>query len=104
MLDYYPSNPITESNREYNTKENNNNNDHFLRREKLAEMKKNRILTEEEFNILKGNILKKFDNVSIEITKSDSQVTSNKFKESSQDSEKQKKIRRYTSEGKPIYE
>lgn len=53
---------------------------------------------------MKGNILKKFDNVSIEITKSDSQVTSNKFKESSQDSEKQKKIRRYTSEGKPIYE
>ena len=97
-------NPIKENNTVNITKENSTNNDYLSRLEKLAEMKKNRILTEEEFNILKGNILKKFDNVSIETTKSDSPVTNNKFKETPKDSEKQTKIRRYTSEGKPIYE
>ena len=54
--------------------------------------------------MLKGNILKKFDNTSLETTKSDSMVTNNQSKEISKDSEKQRKIRRYTSEGKPIYE
>ena len=97
-------NPIKENNTVNITKENSNNNDYLSRLEKLAEMKKNGIITEEEFNILKGNILKKFDNVSIETTKSDSLVTNSKFKETPNDSEKQKKIKKYTSEGKPIYE
>jgi hypothetical protein len=50
-------------------------------------MKKNEILKEEEFNILKGNILKKFDNVTMETTKSDSQEANNKSKEILKDSE-----------------
>jgi hypothetical protein len=35
-----------------------NNNDYLSRLEKLAEMKKNGILTQEEFNILKVDIIK----------------------------------------------
>jgi hypothetical protein len=96
--------PIRENNIMNITKENSNNNDYLSRLEKLAEIKKNGTITEEEFNMLKGNILKNFDNTSIETTKLDSLVTNNKSKESSKDSEKQRKIRRYTSEGKPIYE
>ncbi|MCJ7637698.1 MAG: hypothetical protein MUO21_09445, partial [Nitrososphaeraceae archaeon] len=60
-------NPIIEN-------KNNNNNDYILRLEKLAEIKKNGIITQEEFNILKVDIIKKFGNAaSIETTtKSDS--------------------------------
>ncbi len=54
----------------------NNNNDYISRLEKLAEIKKNGIITQEEFNILKVDIIKKFGNASIETTtKSDSKVT-----------------------------
>ena len=60
---------------------------YLSRLEKLGEMKKNEILKEEEFNILKGNILKKFDNVTMETTKSDSQEANNKSKETLKDSE-----------------
>lgn len=97
-------NPIKEHNTVNITKENSINNDYLSRLERLGEIKKNGIITEEEFNILKGNIIKKFDNVSYETTKSDSLVTNNQSKENLKDFEKQKKIKRYTSEGKPIYE
>ena len=86
------------------TNENKNNNDYISRLEKLGEMKKNEIITEEEFNILKANILKKFDTISLDNAKSDPLVTNSNLKETSKTIEKQKKIRRYTSEGKPIYE
>ena len=87
----------------YYLKDKSNNNDHFLRLEKLGEMKKNGIITEEEFNILKANILKKLGNVSIETSKSDFIITNHDSKEISKDSEK-KKVKKYTSDGKPIYE
>ena len=61
--------------------------EYLSRLEKLGEMKKNGILKEEEFNILKGNILKKFDNVTMETTKSDPQEANNKSKETLKDSE-----------------
>ena len=71
--------PIKENNMENLTKEENHAIYEYLSRlEKLGEMKKNGILEEEEFNILKGNILKKFDNVTTESTKSDSQEANNK--------------------------
>jgi preprotein translocase subunit SecG len=64
---------IKENNMVNFTKEENHAIYEYLSRlEKLGEMKKNGILTEEEFNILKGNILKKFDNVTMETAKSDS--------------------------------
>ena len=57
-------------------KNKNNNNDYISRLEKLAEIKKNGIITQEEFNILKVDIIKKFGNASIETTtKSDFKVT-----------------------------
>lgn len=46
----------------------NNNNEYLSRLEKLAEMKKNGILTQDEFNILKVEIIKKFGSASIETT------------------------------------
>ena len=80
--------PIKENNMENLTKEENHAIYGYLSRlEKLGEMKKNEILKEEEFNILKGNILKKFDNVTMETTKSDSQEANNKSKETLKDSE-----------------
>ena len=83
----------------------NNNNDYLSRLEKLAEMKKNGILTQEEFNILKVEIIKKFGSASIEITtKSDLKVTNSNSLQSSKNPEQQKKIKKYTSDGKPIYE
>jgi preprotein translocase subunit SecG len=70
---------IKENNMVNFTKEENHAIYEYLSRlEKLGEMKKNGILTEEEFNILKGNILKKFDNVTLETAKSDSQEANNK--------------------------
>jgi preprotein translocase subunit SecG len=70
---------IKENNMVNFTKEENHAIYEYLSRlEKLGEMKKNGILTEEEFNILKGNILKKFDNVTMETAKSDSQEANNK--------------------------
>lgn len=80
--------PIKENNMANLTKEENHAIYEYLSRlEKLGEMKKNEILKEEEFNILKGNILKKFDNVIMETTKSDSQEANNKSKETLKDSE-----------------
>jgi hypothetical protein len=80
--------PIKENNMVNLTKEENHAiYEYLLRLEKLGEMKKNGILREEEFNILKGNILKKFDNVIMETTKSDSQEANNKSKERLKDSE-----------------
>ena len=80
--------PIKENNKANLTKEENHAIYEYLSRlEKLGEMKKNGILKEEEFNILKGNILKKFDNVTMETTKSDSQEANNKSKETLKDSE-----------------
>lgn len=80
--------PIKENNNMENlTKEENHAiYEYLLRLEKLGEMKKNGILEEEEFNILKGSILKKFDNVTMESTKSDSQEANNKSKERLKDS------------------
>ena len=79
--------PIKENDMANLTKEENHAIYEYLSRlEKLGEMKKNEILKEEEFNILKGNILKKFDNVTMETTKSDSQEANNKSKETLQDS------------------
>jgi len=52
----------------------NNNNEYLSRLEKLAEMKKNGILTQDEFNILKVEIIKKFGSTSIETTNSDRRV------------------------------
>ena len=80
--------PIKENNMANLTKEENHAIYEYLSRlEKLGEMKKNGILKEEEFNILKGNILKKFDNVTMETTKSDPQEANNKSKETLKDSE-----------------
>jgi hypothetical protein len=62
-----------------NNNNNNNNNDYLSRLEKLAEIKKNGIITQEEFNILKVDIIKKFGNAaSIKTTTtSNSKVTNN---------------------------
>ena len=68
MSEHNTDNPIIDNK--------NNNNDYISRLEKLAEIKKNGIITQEEFNILKVDIIKKFGNASIETTtKSDSRVT-----------------------------
>jgi hypothetical protein len=48
-------------------------------------------------------MLKKLGNVSIETPKSDSIITNHDSKEISKDSEK-KKVKKYTSDGKSIYE
>lgn len=74
-------NPIIEN-------KNNNNNDYISRLEKLAEIKKNGIITQEEFNILKVDIIKKFGNASIETTtKSDFKVTNSDSNATTKDSE-----------------
>ena len=66
----------------------NNNNDYISRLEKLAEIKKNGIITQEEFNILKVDIIKKFGNASIETTtKSDFKVTNSDSNATTKDSE-----------------
>ena len=65
----------------------NNNNEYLSRLEKLAEMKKNGILTQDEFNILKGDIIKKFGSTSIETTNSDTRVTNTESTGTTKDSE-----------------
>jgi hypothetical protein len=65
----------------------NNNNEYLSRLEKLAEMKKNGILTQEEFNILKVEIIKKFGSTSIETTNSDRRVKNNESIGTTKDSE-----------------
>jgi hypothetical protein len=64
-----------------------NNNDYLSRLEKLAEMKKNGILTQEEFNILKVDIIKKFGSTSIETTNSDARITNSESIRTTKDSE-----------------
>jgi hypothetical protein len=73
-------NPIIENKK-------NNNNDYLSRLERLAEMKKNGILTQEEFNILKVGIIKKFGSTSIETTNSDARVTNSESIGTTKDSE-----------------
>lgn len=65
----------------------NNNNEYLSRLEKLAEMKKNGILTQDEFNILKVEIIKKFCSTSIEPTNSDRRVTNSESIGTTKDSE-----------------
>jgi hypothetical protein len=65
----------------------NNNNEYLSRLEKLAEMKKNGILTQDEFNILKVEIIKKFGSTSIETTNSDRRVKNNESIGTTKDSE-----------------
>ena len=65
----------------------NNNNEYLSRLEKLAEMKKNGILTQDEFNILKVEIIKKFGSTSIETTNSDRRVKNSEFIGTTKDSE-----------------
>ena len=65
----------------------NNNNEYLSRLEKLAEMKKNGILTQDEFNILKVEIIKKFGSTSIETTNSDRRLTNSKSIGTTKDSE-----------------
>ena len=65
----------------------NNNNEYLSRLEKLAEMKKNGILTQEEFNILKVGIIKKFGSTSIETTNSDARITNSESIGTTKDSE-----------------
>lgn len=65
----------------------NNNNEYLSRLEKLAEMKKNGILTQDEFNILKVEIIKKFGSTSIETTNSDRRVTNSESIGTTKDSE-----------------
>ena len=74
------NNPIIENKR-------NNNNEYLSRLGKLAEMKKNGILTQDEFNILKGDIIKKFGSTSIETTNSDTRVTNTESTGTTKDSE-----------------
>lgn len=74
------NNPIIENKR-------NNNNEYLSRLGKLAEMKKNGILTQDEFNILKGDIIKKFGSTSIETTNSDTRVTNTESIGTTKDSE-----------------
>lgn len=65
----------------------NNNNEYLSRLEKLAEMKKNGILTQDEFNILKVEIIKKFGSASIETTNSDRRLTNSESIGTTKDSE-----------------
>ena len=65
----------------------NNNNEYLSRLEKLAEMKKNGILTQDEFNILKVEIIKKFGSTSIETTNSDRRVKNSESIGTTKDSE-----------------
>ena len=65
----------------------NNNNEYLSRLEKLAEMKKNGILTQDEFNILKVEIIKKFGSASIETTNSDRRLTNSESIRTTKDSE-----------------
>lgn len=65
----------------------NNNNEYLSRLEKLAEMKKNGILTQDEFNILKVEIIKKFGSTSIETTNSDRRLTNSESIGTIKDSE-----------------
>jgi hypothetical protein len=65
----------------------NNNNEYLSRLEKLAEMKKNGILTQDEFNILKVEIIKKFGSTSIETTNSDRGVKNSESIGATKDSE-----------------
>jgi hypothetical protein len=65
----------------------NNNNEYLSRLEKVAEMKKNGILTQDEFNILKVEIIKKFGSTSIETTNSDRRVKNNESIGTTKDSE-----------------
>jgi len=65
----------------------NNNNEYLSRLEKLAEMKKNGILTQDEFNILKVEIIKKFGSTSIETTNSDRRLTNSESIGTTKDSE-----------------
>ena len=65
----------------------NNNNEYLSRLEKLAEMKKNGILTQDEFNILKVEIIKKFGSTSIETTNSDRRVKNSESLGTTKDSE-----------------
>lgn len=74
------NNPIIENKR-------NNNNEYLSRLGKLAEMKKNGILTQDEFNILKGDIIMKFGSTSIETTNSDTRVTNTESIGTTKDSE-----------------
>lgn len=74
------NNPIIENKR-------NNNNEYLSRLGKLAEMKKNGILTQDEFNILKGDIITKFGSTSIETTNSDTRVTNTESIGTTKDSE-----------------
>ena len=65
----------------------NNNNEYLSRLEKLAEMKKNGILTQDEFNILKVEIIKKFGSTSIQTTNSDRRVKNSESIGTTKDSE-----------------
>ena len=65
----------------------NKNNEYLSRLEKLAEMKKNGILTQDEFNILKVEIIKKFGSTSIETTNSDRRVKNSESIGTTKDSE-----------------
>jgi len=65
----------------------NNNNEYLSRLEKLAEMKKNGILTQDEFNILKVEIIKKFGSTSIGTTNSDRGVKNSESIGATKDSE-----------------
>ena len=65
----------------------NNYNEYLSRLEKLAEMKKNGILTQDEFNILKVEIIKKFGSTSIETTNSDRRVKNSESIGTTKDSE-----------------
>ena len=65
----------------------NNNNEYLSRLEKLAEMKKNGILTQDEFNILKVEIIKKFGSTSIETTNSDRRIKNSESIGTTKDSE-----------------
>ncbi|HKO41229.1 MAG TPA: SHOCT domain-containing protein [Nitrososphaeraceae archaeon] len=74
------NNPIIENKR-------NDNNEYLSRLEKLAEMKKNGILTQDEFNILKGDIIKKFGITSIGTINPDTRVTNTEYSGTTKDSE-----------------
>ena len=70
----------------------NNNNEYLSRLEKLAEMKKNGILTQDEFNILKVEIIKKFGSTSIETTNSDRTVKNSGSIGTTKDSEEDRAL------------
>jgi hypothetical protein len=67
----------------------NNNNEYLSRLGKLAEMKKNGILTQDEFNILKGDIIKKFGSASNETTNSHTRITNTESLGNTRDSEEE---------------